>query len=183
VRPIVKLPMITILVTTGVAVGLNLAGFTFLGELLQSGTFFEAPLLIIFMMFWCALCSLALLFVTNFVVSIYDHLDAMPVYYSLCMIFLVIAGLTILGEGSEYPGANLAGISFGVVITVGGILILGSKKTSLEQNKNSINPASAQRETETANEDESREQKYFTGGNQTLQADENDSEAAGVDQD
>ena len=34
VRPIVKMPMITILTCCGVSVGLNLVAFTFLGELM-----------------------------------------------------------------------------------------------------------------------------------------------------
>ena len=64
--------MVTLMTCCGIAVGLNLCGFTFLGELLQSGTFLQSAWLIIFICLWCLLCSMALLFTTNFVVSIYD---------------------------------------------------------------------------------------------------------------
>jgi len=127
--------MVTILVTTGIAVGLNMTGFTFLGELMQSGTFLDAPYLILFLIAWCFFTSGVLLFVTNFVISIYDHLDVMPIFYSLCMIFEVIAGLTILGETDRYSAGGLVGVAIGVVITVAGILILGNKKTSVELKK------------------------------------------------
>lgn len=72
VRPIVKLPMISILTTCGIAVGINLACFTFIGELLQSGTFTDAPTLIVFLLVMGILMSLVLLFVTNFVMALYD---------------------------------------------------------------------------------------------------------------
>mmetsp|Transcript_43560 Transcript_43560/g.57674 ORF Transcript_43560/g.57674 Transcript_43560/m.57674 type:complete len:102 (+) Transcript_43560:711-1016(+) len=80
VRPVVKLPLITILISCGVAVALNLSCFTFVGELLQSGTFTEAPWLIAFLLVWGIGSALALLFVTNFVVSIFDQVDVIPVY-------------------------------------------------------------------------------------------------------
>lgn len=131
--------MVTILVTTGIAIGLNMSGFTFLGELMQSGTFLEAPWLILFIISWCVTCSCVLLFVTNFVVSIYDHLDVMPIFYSLCMIFEVIAGLTILGESDRYSAGALVGVAVGVIITVSGILILGWKKTAIERKEKQTN--------------------------------------------
>ena len=42
-RNIVKLPMILILSACGVAAGLNLTAFTFLGEMWQSKSLFDAP--------------------------------------------------------------------------------------------------------------------------------------------
>ena len=80
VRPIVKLPLVTILITCGVLVALNLACFTFIGELLQSGTFTDDPWLIVFLLFWGLAGAIGLLFVTNFVNSIYDQVDTVPVY-------------------------------------------------------------------------------------------------------
>lgn len=98
VRPIIKLPMVMILILCGMSVGMNMTCFTYLGELLQSGTFTDAPFLILFIGCFCTFCSLVLLFVTNFVVSIYDHLDVMPTNYSVQLIFTVFCGLTLLGE-------------------------------------------------------------------------------------
>ena len=72
VRPIVKMPMISILTCCGVAVGLNLVCFTFIGELLQDGSFSDVPLLVTFLIAVGMICSICLLFVTNYVVSIYD---------------------------------------------------------------------------------------------------------------
>ena len=65
----------------------------------------------------------------------------MPVYYSMMMIFLVIAGLTILGEASSYPAGHLVGIAFGLIISVAGILVLGMKKTSLTRKKSNSSAA------------------------------------------
>ena len=60
----------------------------------------------------------------------------MPVYMSLCMIFEVIVGLTILGESKRYSSGRLVGVFIGVIITVAGILILGWKKTAMERKAN-----------------------------------------------
>lgn len=72
VRPIVKMPMITILTSCGVCVGINLAMFTFLGELTASGSFTEAPFLTAFLMTLGLIASISLLIITNFVISQYD---------------------------------------------------------------------------------------------------------------
>lgn len=72
VRPIVKIPMITILACCGISVGFNLVVFTFLGELLQSGTFTDAPWLIILLVTVGIFASFCLLFVTNYIFSMYD---------------------------------------------------------------------------------------------------------------
>ena len=128
VRPIVKMPMITILTCCGVSVGLNLVAFTFLGELMQSGTFLDAPWLIILLVTIGLSASVSLLFVTNYIFSMYDQLDAMPVFASLSQIFNIICGLILLGEASRYKTGNLIGISFAVIVTVSGIFVLGAKK-------------------------------------------------------
>ena len=44
------------------------------------------------------------------------------------MIFNIISGLVLLGESERYPTGNIIGISFGVVVTIAGIFILGGKK-------------------------------------------------------
>ena len=72
VRPIVKMPMILITICCGICAGLNLVAFTFLGELLQSGTGLEAPLMLTFLIIVAFVFSLGLLFTTNFVISLYD---------------------------------------------------------------------------------------------------------------
>ena len=131
VRPIVKVPMITIMTCCGVSVGLNLVAFTFLGELLQSGTFLDEPGLIILLVTVGLICSLSLLFVTNYVSSMYDQLDAMPVFFSLSIVSNIICGLILLGEADRYGTGNLIGISFAVLITVSGIFVLGAKKNYL----------------------------------------------------
>ena len=131
VRPIVKMPMITIMTCCGVSVGLNLVAFTFLGELLQSGTFTDAPWLILLLVTIGIICSLSLLFVTNYVASMYDQLDAMPVFFSLSLVFNIICGLILLGEASRYGTGNLIGISFAVLLTVSGIFVLGAKRNYL----------------------------------------------------
>ena len=51
------------------------------------------------------------------------------------MIFEVIAGLTILGEGERYSTKNLIGICAGMVVSVSGIFVLGYKKSSMEEEK------------------------------------------------
>ena len=79
-RPVVKLPLLMILGSCGVAVALNLSCFTFVGELLQSGTFTDEPWLIVFLLFWGLTGAIVLLFVTNFIQAIYDQVDVVPVY-------------------------------------------------------------------------------------------------------
>ena len=123
--------MITIMTCCGVSVGLNLVAFTFLGELLQSGTFTDAPWLILLLVTIGIICSLSLLFVTNYVASMYDQLDAMPVFFSLSLVFNIICGLILLGEASRYGTGNLIGISFAVLLTVSGIFVLGAKRNYL----------------------------------------------------
>lgn len=59
--------------------------------------------------------------------SIYDQIDAIPVFFSMNMIFNIVCGLILLGEADRYPTGNIVGISIGVVITVAGILVLGKK--------------------------------------------------------
>ena len=120
--------MITILTCCGVSVGLNLVTFTFIGELLQSGSFLDAPWILALLFTVGIICSLSLLFVTNYVISLYDQLDAMPVFYSLSMIFNIICGLILLGEASRYSTGKLIGISFAVIVAVSGIFVLGAKK-------------------------------------------------------
>ena len=66
------MPMITIQVCSGAVVGFNLVSFTFLGELLQSGTFTDDPFLILFLFAVATVCSVSLLLLTNFVISLYD---------------------------------------------------------------------------------------------------------------
>jgi len=48
------------------------------------------------------------------------------------MIFEVIVGLTILGEGNRYSTSHLIGISFGMIISISGIFVLGCKKNLVE---------------------------------------------------
>lgn len=69
VRPIVKMPMITIMTCCGVCVGMNLAALTFLGELTASGNFKQAPAMGAFLVIVGASCSIGLLVITNFVIS------------------------------------------------------------------------------------------------------------------
>ena len=80
VRPLVKLPMITIMMSAGSGLALNLTCFTFIGQLLKSGTFDDAPWLILFLIVWGVGGAVVLLFVTNFANSIYDQVDVIPVY-------------------------------------------------------------------------------------------------------
>ena len=72
--------------------------------------------------------STSLLFVTNFVMALYDQIDAIPVFYSTNMIFNSVCGLILLGEAARYSTGNLIGISIGVAITVAGIFVLAMKK-------------------------------------------------------
>lgn len=72
VRPIVKIPMINIMTTCGVCVGINLAMFTFIGELTASGEVGEAPLLTTLLIVLGMSASIGLLIITNFVISQYD---------------------------------------------------------------------------------------------------------------
>jgi len=132
VRPIVKLPMIAIMTCCGICVGLNLVAFTFIGELLQSGTFLDAPGMIAFLITIGLTFSIGLLFITNFCISLYDQLDAMPVFYSMNMIFNIVCGLVLLGEASRYPTSKIIGICIGLIIAVIGILVLGYKKTYID---------------------------------------------------
>ena len=97
--------------------------------MLQSGTFTDDPWLIVFLLFWGLAGAIGLLFVTNFVNSIYDQVDTVPVYQSVSMIFEVIAGLTVLGESDRYSTSHLVGIFIGMVVATCGILVLGCKKT------------------------------------------------------
>ena len=80
VRPLVKAPMILILLVCGVDTGLNLTAFTFLGELLQSGTFTESLGLILFLGTVAGGSSVFLLLTLNFVMARYEQLDALPIY-------------------------------------------------------------------------------------------------------
>lgn len=57
----------------------------------------------------------------------------MPVYQSVSMIFEVICGLTVLGESDRYKTSHLIGIFIGMIIATCGILILGCKKTQVEE--------------------------------------------------
>ena len=59
-----------------------------------------------------------------------------PIYQSVSMIFIVIAGLTVLGESDRYSTKNLVGISFGMIIAVCGIFVIGYKKKSFEDTEN-----------------------------------------------
>jgi hypothetical protein len=56
--------------------------FTFIGELVQSGTGLEAPIMLSFLIIVAFVLSWSLLFITNFVISLYDQLDTMPVFYA-----------------------------------------------------------------------------------------------------
>ena len=58
----------------------------------------------------------------------YDQLDAMPVFYSLAMVFNILCGLFLLGESPRYGTGRLIGIWIAVIICVIGIFILGYKK-------------------------------------------------------
>ena len=51
----------------------------------------------------------------------------MPVFHSMTMIFNIISGLILLGEGSRYPTGKLVGISVSVVVSCVGIFVLGAK--------------------------------------------------------
>jgi hypothetical protein len=62
----------------------------------------------------------------------YDQLDAMPVFYSMNMIFDILGGLFLLGEASRYPTNNLIGIAVGLIVAIIGILVLGAKKTYID---------------------------------------------------
>ena len=68
----IKAPMILITYSCGVLTGVNLVGFTFIGELLQSGTFLDAALLIIFLVSLIIICPVVLLFLLNFIMARYD---------------------------------------------------------------------------------------------------------------
>ena len=71
-RQLIKLPMILILNCCGIQTGINLVTFTFLGELLKSGTFTESIGLILFLGAIAAFSSVFLLFTLNFINSRYD---------------------------------------------------------------------------------------------------------------
>ena len=132
-KPMIKMPMVTILTVCGIGTSLNMCCFTFLGELLQSGTFLDAPGLIVFLVIYAFVGSVGLLFTVNFVNSIYDQVDTVPVYQSTSMIFSVVAGLTLLGEGSEYSTGHIVGIFIGIMIAIGGIFILSMKQTAVKE--------------------------------------------------
>lgn len=131
VQPIVKLPMILMLICCGFTVGLNSCAVVFLGELLTSHTILDAPGLLIILCSFSATAAAITLFGTNFVFSLYDQIDAAPVYITLCMVFNIVCGLLLLGEGERYATANLFGISLGVIICICGVLVLGKKRTML----------------------------------------------------
>ena len=68
----VKAPMILITYIGGVLTGVNLVGFTFIGELLQSGTFLDAALLIVFLVILTIVSPVVLLWLLNFIMARYD---------------------------------------------------------------------------------------------------------------
>ena len=131
VRPIAKAPMLLILYVCGVNTGVNLVGFTFLGELLQSGTFLESPALIIFLALVSGVSTLTLLLLLNFVMAQYDQLDALPIYQSLNMCLSIICGLIILGESEFYSTGSLVGITIFMLVVSAGVILLGFKKTKI----------------------------------------------------
>ena len=100
-----------------------------MGELLQSGTFLDAPGLITFLISIAIFSSIFLILTLNFVMARYDQLDAMPIYQSMNMVMGIICGLVILGEDERYSGESMVGICIAMLVTIAGIFVLGFKKT------------------------------------------------------
>jgi len=111
---------------------LTLVAFTFLGELLQSGTFLDAPTLIIFLVIYAIATSTFTLMSLNFVMARYDQLDAMPIYQSYNLVLGIVCGLLILGERDRYSTGDTVGIFLACMVVIGGIFVLGFKKTAIE---------------------------------------------------
>lgn len=128
----VKAPMILITYSCGVLTGVNLVGFTFIGELLQSGTFLDAALLIVFLVILIIVCPVILLFILNLIMARYDQLDVLPIYQSFNMCISIIMGFLILGEAERYSTGHIIGVCFGMLVVAAGIMILGYKKTAIE---------------------------------------------------
>ena len=128
-RPVVKMPMLLICYVCGVQTALNFVAFAFMGELLQSGTFLDAPGLITFLVSIAIFSSVFLIVTLNFVMARYDQLDAMPIYQSMNMVMGIICGLVLLGEDERYSRESMIGICIAMLVTIAGIFVLGFKKT------------------------------------------------------
>ena len=135
-RPVVKVPMLLICFVCGVQTGLNMVALTFLGELFQSGTFMDAPGLIIFLAVLASANAVLMMVELNFMMARYAQLDALPIYQSMNMVLSIICGLIMLGEADRYTTGRLFGLSICMLIIVLGILILGFKKTSIAKAEN-----------------------------------------------
>ena len=123
------MPMLLICYVCGVQTALNFVAFAFMGELLQSGTFLDAPGLITFLISIAIFSSVFLIVTLNFVMARYDQLDAMPIYQSMNMVMGIICGLVLLGENERYSHENMIGICIAMIVIIAGIFVLGFKKT------------------------------------------------------
>ena len=121
--------MLLICYVCGVQTALNFVAFAFMGELLQSGTFLDAPGLITFLISIAIFSSVFLIVTLNFVMARYDQLDAMPIYQSMNMVMGIICGLVLLGEDERYSCDSMIGICIAMLVTIAGIFVLGFKKT------------------------------------------------------
>ena len=154
-RQLVKLPMILILNVCGIQTGINLVTFTFLGELLKSGTFTESIGLILFLGAIAAFSSVFLLFTLNFINSRYDQLDTLPIYQSMNMIYTIICGLIFLNEVEDFKTIKFIILWIAIGVVVWGILLLGFKKTRLlKTEEEKISQVSAAAASQVHNDNE-----------------------------
>lgn len=123
---LIRAPMIFILITDGMLSGLNMAIGKLLGEAIASGV----PVLSNFVM-WLTIALLVgatiQLYLLNVAMKIYRQIDVVPVYESLSLVFIIVAGLVLFNESVYYTWGELASILAGAFVIVIGIVILALK--------------------------------------------------------
>ena len=125
-RYLIRTPMILILFTDGMLSGLNMAIGKLVGEAIAAGV----PFLSFFVM-WLIIAMLSggalQLYLLNVAMKTYRQIDVVPVYESLSLLFIIVAGLVLFNESAYYTWGELMGILAGAFVIVIGIVILALK--------------------------------------------------------
>ena len=130
-RQFCKVPMVLILTSANVIVGIDLTLFKFAQAILAEDEFKESWYLVVPFIVLGALFAFYGLHLLNLCEKIFDQTDVVPTYYALSLITQIICGLVLLNENSLYNTEQLVLIFVASVVSVLGILLLVFKQSQI----------------------------------------------------
>jgi len=124
-----KVPLVLILWGCGLIYGSSIVFLKVFGEIINSPDFLK-NIFFASIVGGCGIAAAGLqIYMLNLSMKLYNNLDVMPIYQSMILMHMMLAGLILLDESALYTWGELCALFGSAIFVILGIYILTQKQS------------------------------------------------------